>query len=80
MHRRTITLSEVAVGLDIDGVDRERTVRRLLLRHQVPYIRVNRNKILLTKQQFDLLLRRMTCLASGNGADTTTVVERSVSA
>lgn len=78
MKKENMTLEETADALRIVGVDRRRAVRRLLGRYDIPFLRVNRNKVILTPDQFELLTRRMTCSPFENVAVSSIAAERSV--
>ena len=74
-----LTLDDVADRLGFAGEDRRRSVRRLLRRHNVPYIRRGARTWLLTPAQLDQLMGALECSASESAARSTTAAARSVS-
>jgi len=75
-----LPLSTIADRLHYTGRDRERSVRRLFVRHRVPIIKRGRGAYLVTEGQFAKLIEKMTtCLPSGVEAKTSISVARSVS-
>ena len=75
-----LTLDDVADRLGFTGEDRRRSVRRLLRRHDVPYIRRGTRSWLLTPAQLDQLMGALECSQFDGAARSTTAVARSVSA
>jgi hypothetical protein len=80
VQRDLLALSTVADRLQLTGRDRERSVLRRLRRHGVPFIRWGRGAYFVTEQQYDELIEKITvCSPSGNEANISTSVARSVS-
>jgi hypothetical protein len=74
------SLATIAERLHYSGRDRERSVRRLFMRHGVPMIRRGRGADFVTEQQYAELLEKITtCLPSGVEAKTSTSAVQSVS-
>jgi hypothetical protein len=65
-------LSTIADRLHYTGRDRDRSVRRLFQRHDVPTIRRGRGAYFVTEQQYAELIEKITCLPSGAEAKTST--------
>ena len=78
MVPKLYTLTEIAQELRYTGRDRERSVRRLFRRHQIPFLRRDRATILITDQQFRALVEAMKCSPCVSEAGSTTSVARSV--
>ena len=75
-----LPLTTIADRLHYDGTDRERSVRRLFVKHGVPFIRRGRGVYFATEQQYEALIEAMTtCSTSGGAAKTFTSGGRSVS-
>ena len=75
-----LTLDDVADRLGFAGEDRRRSVRRLLRRHNVPYIRRGARTWLLTPAQLDQLMGALECSPFDGAARSTTSAEPFVSA
>jgi|SRR5262245_22510940 hypothetical protein len=75
-----LTLTEIADKLHYVGTDRERSVRRLFVKHGVPFIRRGRGVYFATERQYEALIEAMTtCSTLGGAAKTSTSGGRSVS-
>jgi hypothetical protein len=77
-----LSLAIIADRLQYAGSDRERSVRRLFERHEIPIIRRGRGAYFATERQYAALLEAMTtCSHSGKGstAKSSTSAVRSVS-
>ena len=61
---KLMTLTEIADALRYEGADRERSVRRLFERHNIPLLRRDRNTFLATEDQFAAILEVMKCSPS----------------
>ncbi len=59
LNEPTLTLEDVADRLHFDGKDRVRSVRRLLDKHQIPFIQPTRRHILVLESQYALLMERL---------------------
>src|SRR5258708_4818174 len=75
-----LPLTAIADRLHYVGTDRERSVRRLFVKHGVPFIRRGRGFYFATEQQYKALIEAMTtCSTSGGAAKTSTSGGRFVS-
>ena len=74
-----LSLETIADRLHYAGSDRERRVRRLFARHDVPIIKLGRGSYFVTEFQFAALIEATTCLPCASAAKTGTSVVRSVS-
>ena len=75
-----LPLTAIADRLHYVGTDRQRSVRRLFVKHRVPFIRRGRGVYFATEPQYEALIEAMTtCSTSGGAAKTSTSGGRSVS-
>jgi hypothetical protein len=79
LYRMMLTLATIAERLHYSGRDQKRSVRRLFARHRVAMIKRGRGVYFVTEQQYAELIEKLTCLASGAEAKTSTPAVRSVS-
>jgi hypothetical protein len=74
-----LPLTTIADRLHYNGTDRERSVRRLFVKHGVPFIRRGRGVYFVTEEQYEALIEAMTCSPSEGAAKNSTCAGRSVS-